>query len=300
MSPLNPIQLQCLDAVARTGSFSSAAAALNLSQPSVSMHVGNLERVLGVQLLLRSARGASLTEAGEELLPHLRSVLRAEEIARQRALSLRGKLEGRVRIGGVGATVSQLVPEAIGLTLDRHSQLSFEVSQMSTDKVRENVLSGAIDVGLLVDYANAAFDDLDAELLTKGPTMLVVRRGHHLLNQEAVVASEVAAEPLVLMANDHLMRQQIMEYLNGYDVNIVGEVDSHETIRRLVSVGVGVTLLPWMKMSSNPGVPSNLRGRPLADMDAQPGLWMLYSTRQVSRAAEEVIDSIREVVTGTR
>ena len=215
MSPLNPLQLQCFDAVARNGSFSGAAAALSLSQPSVSMHVGNLERVLGVQLLQRSARGASLTEAGEELLPHLRAVLRAEQIARQRASSLRGKLEGRVRIGGVGGTVSGLVPEAIGLTLGRHNQLSFEVSQLTTDRVHESVLSGAIDVGLTVEYANARFDDMDAELITQGPTMLVVRRDHHLLQKESVVASEVAAEPLVLMANDRLLRRQIMDYLNG-------------------------------------------------------------------------------------
>ena len=130
MSPLNLVQLQCLDSVVREGSFRGAAAALSLSQPSVSMHVANLEQRLGVQLLKRSARGTSLTDAGKQMLPHLRSVLRAEEAARQQAISLRGEMEGRVRIGAVSGALSTVVPEAIHLTLDRYHTLTFEVFQM--------------------------------------------------------------------------------------------------------------------------------------------------------------------------
>ncbi len=296
MSPLNPVQLQCLDSVVREGSFRGAAAALSLSQPSVSMHVGNLERRLGVQLLQRSARGASLTDAGTEMLPHLRSVLRAEEAARQRAASLRGAIEGRVRIGAVSGTIAGLVPEAVRRTMEIHSGLAVEVFQMMAGDVHDRVLDGTVDVGLMVHDAEAEFPDTRAELLTQGPMMFVSRKGHRLLRQESVTRKEVAAEPWVLLTPGHLLRERTLELFNGYHLRIVAEADSHEAIRRLVAVGMGVTLLPWMTMSRNPGVPTDLRGRPFSDIKARRGLWLLYLPQHLSRATEALIDSIRETV----
>ena len=296
MSPLNPVQLQCLDSVVREGSFRGAAAALSLSQPSVSMHVGNLERRLGVQLLHRSARGTSLTEAGKQMLPHFRTVLRAEEAARQQAVSLRGEMEGRVRVGAVSGALATLVPEAIRRTLDRHSSLAFEVFQMTAGQVQDRVLDGTVDVGLLLDYTNAEFPDMRAELLTHGPVMLVARRGHHLLRQRSVTRREVAKEPIILLSQGHLLRERLLEFFSGYNLRIVGEADSHEAIRRLVVAGVGVTLMPWMTLSHNPGVPGDLWGVPMSEIEAQPGLWLLHLDQHLSRATETLIAAIRETV----
>lgn len=296
MSPLNPVQLQCLDSVVREGSFRGAAAALSLSQPSVSMHVGNLERRLGVQLLQRSARGTTITDAGRQLLPHLRAVLRAEETARQHAVSLRGEMEGRVRIGAVAGAIAALVPEAIRLTLDSHKSLSFEVYQMTAGEVQDRVLDGTVDVGLLIEYTTAEFPDMRAELLTHGPVMFVARRGHHLLRQDSVTRREVAAEPLIMLTPGHLLRERILEFFSGYNLKIVGEADSHEAVRRLVVAGVGTTMMPWMTWSRNPRVPGELRGRPMSEIDVEPGLWLLHLDQHLSRATETLIKSIREIV----
>lgn len=296
MLPLNAVQLQCLDSVVREGSIRAAAAALGLSQPSVSQHVGNLERRLGVQLLHRSVRGASLTEAGTEMLPHFRSVLRAEEAARQRAASLRGTIEGRVRIGAVSGAMSSLVPEAVRMTMDIHSELVFEVFQMAADEVQDRVLDGTVDVGLLVDDTRIKFPDVRAELLAQGPLMFLARKGHHLLEQDSVTRSEVAGEPWILLTPGHVLRERILEFFHGYNLRVVGESDSHETIRRLVAAGLGVTLMPWMTLSHNPGVPTDLRGRPLSDITGRPGLWLIYLPEHLSGAVEILIDSIRATV----
>ena len=296
MSPLNLVQLQCLDSVVREGSFRGAAAALSLSQPSVSMHVANLEQRLGVQLLKRSARGTSLTDAGKQMLPHLRSVLRAEEAARQQAISLRGEMEGRVRIGAVSGALSTVVPEAIHLTLDRYHTLTFEVFQMRGEEVQERVLDGTVDIGLIVEYTTAEFPDMRAELLTEGQVMFVAKRGHHLFNQDSVTLREVAAEPMVMLSPGHMLRERTLEVFSGYNLRIVGEADNVDALRRLVVAGVGTTLLPWMSFSRNPGVPSDLWGVPVSEIEGTPGLWMLHLAEHLSRAAEMLIDAIRETV----
>lgn len=299
MSPLNLTQLQCFDGVVREGSFRGAAILLSLSQPSVSMHVSNLEKKLGVQLLHRSAQGTQLTDEGIQMLPHLRSVLRAEEAARQRAASLRGEMEGRVRIGAVSGALATLVPEAVRRTLERHEGIIFEVFQMRAKDVHDRVLDGTIDVGLLLDLTTASFPDMHSELLTHGPVMFVARRGHHLLRRDAVSRGQVAAEPLVMLTPGHLLRDRMLEHFDGYHLRVVGEADSHEAVRRLVAAGVGVTVMPWMTLSSNPGVPSDLRGRPIDDLQVQPGLWMLHLKQTLSRAVETLVDSIRDIVPST-
>lgn len=300
MSPLNSVQLLCFDTIAREGSFRRAAAALGLAQPSVSMHIENLEKTLGMKLLQRSPRGASVTAAGKSLLPHVRSALRADEVARQHAASLLGRTEGRVRIGGVSGTVSTIAPEAVRMTLERHGELVFEVFQMTASAVRDQVLDGTIDIGLLLDFTDAEFPGVHAELLTHGPVMFVAREGHHLLSKQSITRSEAASEPMILLSEGDVLRERVLEYFHGHHLTVVGEADSHDTVRRLVSAGVGVTLLPSMNLSNGSAVPSNLRGRPMAEVPSQPGLWLIHLDQHLPPAAQTFIASVREIVSNSR
>src|SRR2546428_10628241 len=96
---LQVTHLRTLQAIARHGSFSRAAQALNLTQPAVSMQVRHLERALGQPLLERVGKRAFPTRAGELLLAHADRALRELEAGVERAQELRGVGGGRVRLG---------------------------------------------------------------------------------------------------------------------------------------------------------------------------------------------------------
>src|SRR5262250_1482506 len=92
-------QLSYFVAVAEEGQFTRAAARVSVAQPAVSAQIRRLERELGEPLFHRDRRAASLTGAGEALLPHARAALSAADRGRDAITSLRGVLHGRLRLG---------------------------------------------------------------------------------------------------------------------------------------------------------------------------------------------------------
>ena len=105
--------LRTLQAIARHGSFSRAAQALNLTQPAVSMQVRHLEQALGLPLLERVGKRAFPTRAGELLLAHADRALRELEAGVERVQELRGVVAGRVRLGTSASISIYLLPPAL-------------------------------------------------------------------------------------------------------------------------------------------------------------------------------------------
>jgi len=107
-------QLECLAEVARLGSFRRAAEELHISQPALSGSVRGLERELGIDLLERGRQGATVSDAGRELLPHILSVLDSVDRLRQAAgEQRRGRAatgsQGKVAAGSVGGQITMAV-----------------------------------------------------------------------------------------------------------------------------------------------------------------------------------------------
>ena len=105
-------QMQYLIAIADTGKFGDAARAVNVSQPSLSAQIAEMETSLGVQLIERSRRGAMLTGAGEELVRRARKILREVEDLKAVARFGRRELTGRLRLGVLPTVGPCLLPLA--------------------------------------------------------------------------------------------------------------------------------------------------------------------------------------------
>src|SRR5437870_879091 len=121
---LQVTHLRTLQAIARHGSFSRAAQALNLTQPAVSMQVRHLEQALGLPLLERVGKRAFPTRAGEVLLAHADRALRELEAGVERVQQLRGVVAGRVRLGTSASWRRTRAVDAP--TLAGHSLILFE------------------------------------------------------------------------------------------------------------------------------------------------------------------------------
>ena len=114
-------------AVARTGSYSSAARALQLTQPTVGRHVAALEASLGVLLVERVGRGIALTEPGTELADH---VAQMDEVAQRVALAAAGQstaLEGRVRLTASEVMTAHVLPPVLAALRSAHPRIELEL-----------------------------------------------------------------------------------------------------------------------------------------------------------------------------
>src|SRR3954468_1492206 len=104
--------LQVLREIARRGSFSAAAEALNYTQPAVSQQVARLERQTGVTLVDRTSRGIRLTTAGQALLRRTERVLAELQAAEDELGEIAAEARGRLRVAGFSTAAGPIVPGA--------------------------------------------------------------------------------------------------------------------------------------------------------------------------------------------
>ncbi|HUD32489.1 MAG TPA: LysR family transcriptional regulator, partial [Variovorax sp.] len=149
MRELNLDQLRTLVSIADLGTFSAAARALHLAQPTVSLHVGELESRLGTQLLVRGSRRVTPTTAGLVLVQRARALLRdADETVEAVRRQADGKL-GRVRLGTSTGVVIDLLPRVLEALQDSHPGIDVEVAILGSSQALERLALGTLDIGLV-------------------------------------------------------------------------------------------------------------------------------------------------------
>ena len=233
--------LESLVAIADRGSFSRAAVALNVAQPSLSRQMRLLEADMGQRLLVRTGRGVAPTAAGEVLLVHARAMLETARRAREELLDMKADPSGRVLVG--------LPPRvALGLSVPlvkgfraRFPRAVITLQEGLSQTLRESLISGRLDLALLFDPPPSP--QLKYEPLTRERLLLVAPPGS-VLPPRASLAS-LANYPMVLPNAPNAVRGVVDGVLRprGIGLNVVAEVGAVQTVLALVAQGVGCTIL---------------------------------------------------------
>lgn len=250
------LQARCLDEVVRSSSFRAAALRLHLAQPSVSGHVANLERELGVRLLDRSTRGVQLTPEGERLLPLIRKLLAAERALTEEASALRGRRTMRVRIISVRVGIAQVLPRAISWLRNVHPEAEVEVHQGATEDIPAAIRSGEYDLGLTAYPGKQWPGDplITAHPLGNDPLGVCAPIGHPLLRGGTVGPTALRDLPLILVGRGTAIRELTDTVVAPRPEQIVCTVGDADSAIRLVDANVGVAVVP-------PGFPAQSRSR---------------------------------------
>lgn len=140
-------QLEYLVALAREGNFGRAAAACGATQPAVSVAIRKLEAELGVELVRRDRREASLTPRGESLLGWAREALASVDGLGAEAARLAGEARGRLRLGVIPTALPTVAPITAPL-LATHPAVDLEVRSLSSNEIAAELASYRIDAGL--------------------------------------------------------------------------------------------------------------------------------------------------------
>ena len=234
--------LETLEAVARHGSFTRAAETLHLTQPAVSLHVRELESVLGRSLLERVGKRVSATTAGEILMAHASRAFAELEAAEQALAALDGVVAGRVRLG-TGATASiHLLPPVFRELRDALPRLDLRVSTGNTPDVVRDLIQGHLDLALVTEPVP---DGLAVLGSYTDPLVATVPDGHPLLARQRLTPTDIAREALILYPAGSGIRVVIDDWLRRGDplVDSVMELGSAEAIKKLVGAGLGISLL---------------------------------------------------------
>jgi LysR family hydrogen peroxide-inducible transcriptional activator len=251
---VNLRDLRYLVAVADHRHFGRAAEECFVSQPTLSTQIKKLERELGVELLERNPGQVLLTAVGERVVERARVVLDEAGNIAEIARRAQDPEAGTVSIGLFPTLGPYLLPHVVPHARERFPHLEMLLVEEKTEEVLRRLRDGRLDVGIL---AMPVHDGrLRCEPLFEEDFLLAVPRGHRLARLGGPVTSaSIAGESLLLLEEGHCLRDQALAVceMAGASERDDFRATSLETLRQMVSAGVGVTLLPELAVS--PPVP---------------------------------------------
>ncbi|WP_277983278.1 LysR family transcriptional regulator [Sphingomonas faeni] len=242
---IDPRLLRTFLAVCLEGSISGAARRLNISQPSVSVAIAQLERSLNGQLFARGRQGITLTASGEALKrrAEMMEVLLAEA---EQAVALAGAgVRGPLRIGGTPGALVSLVPAAIS-RMERSDHMALTVIERADAQLTDLLRRGEIEVAVVTTGIETPPMDIDEHSTARDPFSLIVGRAHDGLGPR-VSLPEVASLGWVLPQAAGAFHRQIEALFLAAETAVPADVircDSLLTSKAIVQQGRRVTVLP--------------------------------------------------------
>jgi LysR family hydrogen peroxide-inducible transcriptional activator len=243
-------QLQYLIAVADLLSFRKAAERCNVSQPSLSAQLAELESSLGVRMFERDRRRVLLTDAGRDLVERARRILADADALREAAKRAGDPLSGSIRIGIIPTISPYLLPSISPALRKEFPRLKIVWIEEKTSAVIAGLNQGTIDAGLLAMEADIG--KVDHAVIAKDPFVLATPRDHALGAKKAdVSAQELRGVGVLLLDDGHCFREQALALCSEAKAQEVEfRATSLSTLAQMVACGVGVTLLPRLSVAT--------------------------------------------------
>jgi len=242
---VNLANLQAFVAVARLASFSAAAEQLHLTQPAVSKRIVALESALDARLFDRIGRDVLLTEAGRLLLERAEKILAEIVDVRHRIHDLSGHVGGRLAIATSHHVGLHRLPPLLAAFRQHYPQVRLDLRFLESEEACAGVVSGELELAI-VTLPESAAAGLLCETLWLDRLHVVCAHDHPLVADATVDATTLAQHPVILPGRETVTRQIIQAAFVARGVELDAELSTNylETIRMLVGVGLGWSVLP--------------------------------------------------------
>lgn len=251
-------QLQTLVAVADTGSFSAAAAVVNLTPSAVGQQIQSLEGELGVEIFDRKKRPRQLNAKGQDLVRAARHVVQTMTEARM-AIS-GGRTAGVLKFGAIRTVSMQLVPQAISEMRGAYPDLSFELSVGMSERLMADVAGGRLDAALVAEHVGVPASLSWNPVLTE-PLVLIAPPAEEWRSDLSLLADL----PFVRYETDVPLARQIETELASLAVSPrdIVVTNTMPSVIGFVQAGLGVAVVPKIALLTT--AEGTLHSRPFCD-----------------------------------
>ena len=234
---MDEFRLRVFVTAARTLSFSKCAAALSITQPAVSRHIGELEARYGMPLFSRGSSGVTLTKAGELLLSHAERLLSAYQKMDYDMDLLSQTSQGRLSVGASTTIAMYLLPPVLAAFMERAGGVEVSMLSGNSENVEQWLRDGTVDIGFVENASRRPW--LHYEPLMADELVLVAGTSGRYAGVESVTVDELRSIPLVLREKGSGTREIIENALARHgvgvqDLRVVIELSSTEAIKSFV------------------------------------------------------------------
>lgn len=277
-------QLRAFAAVFHSGQLSSAAEALSITQPAVTVLLRELEERLGVRLFDRTTRSLRATEAALEAIGHAERVL-AELGAMSRGMAeLAAGARGRVRIAATSTIAQTLMPRAMRRYLDVHPGVQVSIDDCAPGQFVEKILSEQVDFG--VGTLEGRVPGLDEQVFLRDHLSVIAERRVRFPHPAQATWRQLADHALVTVKPGYGVRGSIdrAAAAAGVQLRIAHEVSLLGTALAMAAQGLGVSVLP-ASILAHANYPDLVARRLIRPMVARNIAVMSVRARSLSPAA---------------
>jgi DNA-binding transcriptional LysR family regulator len=262
-------QLQIFEAVARHGSFTRAAEALHLTQPTVSIQVKQLSDAVGLPLLEVTGRKVSLTDVGNELFEISRQMNGAWERFEEQVLARKGLHQGRLRLSGV-STSKYFIPRLLGAFSHAYPGIELELEIVNHEGILRRLRENLDDLYVMSQPPSDLA--LSRHRLQDNPLVVVAPRDFMVPAQPCSL-EDLSGERFILREIGSGTRRAVEAMLRetGRRLNVKLVLGSNEAVKQSVAAGLGLAILSRHALGAHPEEGGlkilDVRGFPL------PGDW---------------------------
>ncbi len=246
-------ELKYLVALADHGHFGKAAEACFITQSTLSTQIKKLEDFLGVTLFDRSLKRVTPTPIGREILQAARNIVEEAERIREVAKHAQDPMSRTIHLGVIPTLGPYYLPHALTLVHKKHPGLRMLLREEMTPQILGHLVDGKLDAGLLA--LPVTDDSLRVEPLFYEPFFAALPAGHALAKRDELKVSDIMGEKLLLLDEGHCLRDQALDVCgSGSRGREEVRATSLETLRQMVGMGLGLTLLPALSVDAGPRV----------------------------------------------
>lgn len=241
-------QIEAFLSVYKLNSFSRAAEALYLSQPTVSSHISALETELGVKLFDRSSKDVQSTEAGRLFFDYANEMINSRDGAVIRLKEYTHQIKGRIEMAVSTIPGQYLLPGVMKDFVKEYPEVRFSISQVDSKSVHDLLNNKSVELGIV--GSKDKDERIEHNHLIDDNMVLITpnTREYALWKEEEITISQLSEKPFVLREKGSGTRQEFENALQfkGIDIgtlNIIARLDSSEAINRSVSKGLGISVV---------------------------------------------------------
>ncbi|MDF2876247.1 MAG: gltC 8 [Sporomusa sp.] len=287
-------QLEYFIEVARQKSFSKAAEALHVSQPSISKTIKDLETQLGSTLFYRNTKFVELTDAGEAILEQAQQIVSSFLNINAQLGGITKLQTGKIHIGLPPITGVSDFAQSLGQFKNEYPNIQINLYEYGSKKIELGIQDGTLDMGII--YIPSEEEALYETVSFVQDRLNIVMHPQHPLAKQSIIAyQDLENEHFVLYSNDYILHDKIIERCKeaGFTPNIIFETSQQELMTQIVAARLGIALLPSKVCQElNTDLFAIL---PMADPQIYLQLAMAWKKgRYLSHAARELIAFVKQ------
>ena len=244
---MNLKQLESFCYIIETNSFSEAAKKLFLTQPTISSHISLLEKELSTQLLIRTTKDVTPTDAGKKLYTYAKQMLQIQNTILEEFHVKSEDEKNVITLGASSIPEQYILPEILPKYLKKNKN-EFKIGRGDSFEIINQVVNKEIEIGLVgtqIETSNCIFEPFYKDKLV---VITPVNQKYLQMKEEGFHIKDLLKEPIIMREEGSGTRKEIKKFLNHMKINdgslnIIATLNSTEAIKRSVANNMGISII---------------------------------------------------------